>query len=356
MRPLVCEIRLHHLRENYQTLKALHGGKLLAVVKANAYGHGATECARTLADLADGFAVACLEEAAELRDSGIRNPIVLLEGVFEAAEYAQVDALELWPVVHNQTQLEHLLAYPWQRPVNVWLKMDSGMHRAGFFAHNYAAAYTALRQSPHVGNIVKMTHFACADDADPGMTELQIETFDLAVQELAGETSLANSAALLRYPQSRRDWGRAGLALYGIDPFGSSLSGSLKPVMRLSSRLIGERILQAHEPIGYGAGFYTKRPTRVGLVACGYADGYPRRAANGTPVAVDGSRSRLIGRVSMDMLTIELPDSQHLSDNTEIELFGNHININEIAASAGTIAYEIACNIKRAHRIYTQKS
>lgn len=352
MRPLFCEIRLQHLRDNYQTLKALHGGRLLAVVKANAYGHGAAECARALADLADGFAVACLEEAAELRDAGIGNPIVLLEGVFEAPEYAEVDALGLWPVVHSQAQLEHLLAHPWRRPVDVWLKMDSGMHRAGFFAHNYAAAYAALRQSPHVGNIVKMTHFACADDADTGMTEGQVETFDLAAGHLPGETSLANSAALLRFPRCRRDWGRAGIALYGIDPFGSSLSGSLKPVMSLRSRLIGERILQAHEPVGYGAAFYTKRPTRVGLVACGYADGYPRRAASGTPVAAGGVRSRLIGRVSMDMLTIELPDSLHTGAQTEIELFGSLVGINEVAASAQTIAYEIACNVKRAHRTY----
>lgn len=353
MRPLVCEIRLHHLRDNYQTLKALHGGRLLAAVKANAYGHGAVECARALSDLADGFAVACLEEALELRQAGIDNPIVLLEGVFDADEYAQVDAYRLWPVVHTQAQLEQLLAHPWQQPVHVWLKMDSGMHRAGFFPHNYAAAYTALRQSPHVAEIVKMTHLACADDPDPGMTELQIETFDLACQELPGAVSIANSAALLRYPQARRDWGRSGIALYGIDPFGSSLSGSLKPVMRLSGRLIGERLLQAHEPIGYGAGFYTKRPTRVGLVCCGYADGYPRSAAAGTPVAVNGVRTRLIGRVSMDMLTIELPDSLHLAADTEIELFGDTVGINETAVSAGTIAYEVACNVKRAHRLYS---
>lgn len=353
MRPLVCEIRLHHLRENYQTLKALHGGRLLAVVKANAYGHGAPECARALADLADGFAVACLEEAVELRDCGIQNPIVLLEGVFEAAEYAEVDALGLWPVVHNQSQLEQLLAHPWRRPVDVWLKMDSGMHRAGFAAPHYAAAHTALRQSPHVGGIVNMTHFACADDADTGMTELQTETFDLTAQDLAGAVSLANSAALLHLPRTRRDWGRAGIALYGIDPCNTGFSGSLKPVMRLHSRLIGERVLQAHEPIGYGATFYTKRPTRVGLVACGYADGYPRRAANGTPVDVDGGiKSRLIGRVSMDMLTIELPDNLHPSDGGSVELFGDRISVAEVAACAQTIPYEILCNIKRARRVF----
>ncbi|MDO4433157.1 MAG: alanine racemase [Alysiella sp.] len=358
MRPLICEIRLHHLRHNYQTLKKLHGGKLLAVVKANAYGHGSVRCAQALHDLADGFAVACLEEAIELRENGITRPILLLEGVFQAAEYDLVDKFNLWTVVHNQGQLEALLAYNWHNPVTVWLKMDSGMHRAGFFPHNYAAAYTALKQSPQVAEIVKMTHFACADEAERGMTEMQIEAFDIACQDLAGESSLANSAALIAYPEARREWGRAGISLYGINPV-AVLSGclkngeqvALKPVMRLTSRIFAERVLQPHEPIGYGAKFYTKRSTRVGLVACGYADGYPRHAPNDTPIAVNGERTRLIGRVSMDMLTVDLHDSHHGADS-EVELFGDVVSVNEVATAADTIAYEILCNIKRANRVY----
>lgn len=350
MRPLICEIRLNHLRENYQTLKNLHGNKLLAVVKADAYGHGAVQCAKALEDLADGFAVACLEEAMVLRENGIIQPIVLLEGVFEASEYPLVDQYQLWPVVQNQLQLEQLLAYHWQQPVTVWLKMDSGMHRAGFFPHNYAAAYTALKQSPKVASIIKMTHFACADEEERGMTEMQIEVFDSACMDLEGESSLANSAAMLAYPEACREWGRAGLALYGVDPFGGQ-DARLKPVMRLYSQVFAERVLQPHEPVGYGATFYTKRSTRVGLVACGYADGYPRMAINGTPVAVNGRRTRLIGRVSMDMLTIDLIHSHEGSGN-EVELFGDTVHVNEVAQSAGTLAYEILCNIKRAHRLY----
>lgn len=354
MRPLICEIRLNHLRTNYLTLKQHHGGQLLAVVKANAYGHGAVRCTQALHDIADGFAVAFLEEAIELRENGITKPILLLEGVFQAAEYAMVEQLGLWCVVHSQTQLEQLLAHPWTTPATVWLKMDSGMHRAGFFPHNYAATYHALRQSPKVGKIIKMTHFACADEAERGMTEMQLETFDLACQDLAGEISLANSAALIAYPESHRNWGRAGLALYGINPLGHEFSGSLnaiKPVMRLKSEVFAERVLQPHEPIGYGASFYTKRSTRVGLVACGYADGYPRRAISGTPVAIAGHRSRLIGQISMDMLTVDLTTIQ-AGIGSEIELFGDIINVNEVAKAAGTIAYEIVCNIKRARKIY----
>lgn len=350
MRPLVCEIRLNHLRENYLTLKKNHGNKLLAVVKANAYGHGAVQCAHALHDIADGFAVAFLEEAIELRENGITKPIVLLEGVFQAVEYSLVEQYRLWTVVHQQSQLEDLLAHNWHYPATVWLKMDSGMHRSGFFPHNYASAYTALKQSPKVNKIVKMTHFACADETERGMTHMQIEAFDSGCEGLTGEESIANSAAMLAYPETHRDWGRAGLALYGIDPFVNQFSGSLKPVMRLTSQVFAERVLQPHEPIGYGASFYTKRSTRVGLVAGGYADGYPRRAASDTPVAINGARSRLIGQISMDMLTVELGDNNHVGD--EVELFGDVVNINEISAQAGMIPYEILCNIKRARRIY----
>lgn len=350
MRPLIAQIRLDNLRHNYQVLKKLHGSKLLAVVKANAYGHGAVRCAWALHDLADGFAVATLDEAIELRQNGIQQPILLLEGVFEASEYEKVAQYRLWPMVCSQWQLEALLKHPWQSPVKVWLKMDSGMHRAGFFAHNYASAYHALTQSPHVSDIVKVTHFACADDSDRGMTEGQIETFDNACAGLAGEESLTNSAALLDYPEARRDWGRAGLALYGVNPFREP-DERLKPVMRLISGIFGERVLQPHEPIGYGAKFYTKKATRVGLVAGGYADGYPRRAPNNTPVAIEGKRSRLIGCVSMDMLTIELNHSQD-GLGAEVELWGDIVNVAEVAEAAGTIAYELLCNVKRAKFIY----
>lgn len=350
MRPLNAQIRLDNLRHNYQTLKQIHGNKLLAVIKANAYGHGAVRCAHALADLADGFAVATLDEAVELREHGIENPIVLLEGVFEPQDYATVDRYRLWPAVGSQWQLEALIHHPWQNKVKVWLKMDSGMHRAGFFPHNYAAAYAALAQHENVDSIVKFTHFACADDGDRGMTEMQIEAFDLGGEGLAGEESMANSAAILNYPEARRDWGRAGIALYGISPFGG-FDERLKPVMRLSTKVFGERVLQPHSPIGYGAAFYTKKSTRVGLIACGYADGYPRRAGTDTPVAIGTHRTRVIGRVSMDMMTIELDASSEGLGN-EVELWGDVVSANEVADAAGTISYELLCNVKRAKFTY----
>ena len=356
MRPLVAEIRLAHLRHNYRVLKEMHGQNLLAVVKADAYGHGAVQCAKALDDMADGFAVAFLEEAVTLRENGIKSPILLLEGVFEPHEYALVEQYGLWTVIHQQTQLEDCLAHDWKQPATVWLKMDSGMHRAGFFPHNYAAAYHALQQRPKIGKIVKMTHFACEDDAERGMTEMQIDTFDTACEGLGGDCSLANSAAILAYPEARREWGRAGLALYGVSPFAAGagcFEADLKPVMRVASQVFAERVLQPHEPIGYGASFYTKRSTRVGLAACGYADGYPRRAATGTPVAVNGRRSRILGRVSMDMLTVELADT-HEGVGSEVELWGDTVSINEVAAAAGTIAYELLCNVKRAKFVYIQ--
>lgn len=350
MRPLTAHIRLHHLRHNYHTLKQLHGGRLLAVLKANAYGHGAVPCAQALAGLADGFAVAAIEEALQLREVGIIEPIVLLEGVFEAAEYALVDAHRLWPVVQNQWQLEALSAHHWQQPVTVWLKMDSGMHRAGFFPHNYAAAHQALAHNPQVAEVVHMSHFACADEPHKHMTAAQIATFDAACVHLPGAQSLANSAAIMAHPNARRDWGRAGIALYGVSPLGGADS-RLLPVMRLETRVFNERVLQAGEPVGYSAAYITAHSTRVGLIAGGYADGYPRHAPSGSPVAIDGERGALIGRVSMDMMTVRLDDHRQ-GLGSSVELWGDTVHVNEVAAAADTIAYELLCNVKRAHFVY----
>lgn len=349
MRPLTATIRLSYLRHNYQLLKRLHGNKMLAVVKADAYGHGAVRCARALADLADGFAVATLDEGIELRQAGISAPIVMLEGVFEPAEYAAVDEYRLWPGVQNQWQLESLLAHRWREPVTVWLKMDSGMHRVGFFPQNFAPAHQALRQSPQVAHIVNMTHFARADEPEQAMTAAQLAAFDTAVAGLSGAQSLANSAAIIAHPAARRDWGRAGIALYGIEPFPGACP-ELKPVMRLTSRIFAERTLQPGEPVGYGASFITERSTRIGIAACGYADGYPRTAQNGCPLTVNGQPSRLIGRVSMDMLAVEL--DHHQGVGSEVELWGDAVSVATVAQSAGTISYELLCHIKRAHYVY----
>ncbi len=354
MRPLCAEINLSHLRHNYQLLKKCHGNKLLAVLKANAYGHGAVECAKALTDLADGFAVSCIEEALALRKAGLRNPIVLLEGVFDADEYALVEKHNLWPVIHNTNQLESFLNYAWKKSVTVWLKMDSGMGRVGFLPQEYTEIYEKLKISPYVKNIVKITHFARADEPQCDTTEQQIKVFDAVAQTLKGEESMANSAAMLAFPQTCRDWGRAGLALYGISPLPDeyAINMNLKPVMTLKTQVFSVRHLKADNPIGYGATYVTEEETTSGVIACGYADGYPRLASTGSPVFVENQLTRVIGRVSMDMMVVDLTYVPEAKIGSEVELWGNNININDIAKMARTIPYELLCNVKRAKFAY----
>lgn len=351
MRPLVAHIHLNHLRHNYQLAKEAHGDKVLAVLKANAYGHGATRCAAALADVADGFAVACLEEAMQLRHAGVTKPIVLLEGVFSADEYELVDKHGLWPVVQNQMQLDWFLAYQWQQKTTVWLKMDSGMHRAGFFPQDYAAAFHQLKGCLNVENIVKMTHFACADEPEKNTTAEQIQVFDAVCKDLPGEESLANSAAIFAHPDAHRNWGRVGIALYGSSPIANQTYG-LKPVMHLKTRIFGIREIDAGESVGYGATFTTTQKMRLGLIACGYADGYPRLASSGTPVCIDGQASSVVGRVSMDMMIVDMTHLSTANIGSEVELWGERVSINVVAAKAGTISYEPLCNVKRAYFKY----
>ena len=350
MRPLEAHINLANLRHNFQYLKSKHGSKTLAVIKANAYGHGSVQCATALADLADGFAVACIEEALTLREAGVTLPIVLLEGVFENDEYALIEQHDLWPVVQNEAQLQGLLASNIQKPLTVWLKMDSGMHRAGFFPQDYADAFHRLQAAPQVAKIVKMTHFARADEPYVGMTEMQIAAFDAGCAGCEGEASMSNSAGILDFPAAHRDWGRAGLALYGLSPMPEA-DANLKPVMTFKTKVFGVRELAAGEVIGYGSIFKTEKPTRVGLIAVGYADGYPRLASNDSPVTIDGKPSRIIGRVSMDMTMVELNDAAQ-GIGSDVELWGENVSANAVAAVAGTISYEILCNVKRARFVY----
>lgn len=351
MRPGRTLIDLDALRHNYRIARACHGGRALAVVKADAYGHGAIACARALEAEADGFAVACIEEAESLRAAGIRAPILLLEGIFEAAELPRVDALGLWMVIHHDEQLRMLAGYQPQRPIPVWLKLDSGMHRAGFAPERARVLFEALQASGKAGEITLMTHFARADEPDVETTRAQFARFRAAVAGLPALHSVCNSAAVLGWPEVRGDWARPGIMLYGADPMPGEGHG-LRPVMTLQSRVIGVREIAAGEPLGYGARFVAERPTRVGLVAMGYADGYPRAVPTGTPVAVDGHPSRIIGRVSMDMLTVDLSELPFAGFDSPVELWGPQVSANAVAAAAGTIAYEIFCNLKRVHRTY----
>ncbi|AYH42085.1 alanine racemase [Azoarcus sp. DN11] len=352
MRPARALIDLDALRHNYHLARGRHGGRALAVVKANAYGHGAVECARALAPEVDGFAVAFLEEALELREAGIEQPILLLEGIFDADELDAVVRHDLWMVVHHAEQIRIIDHAKPALPLDVWLKVNSGMNRAGFLPHELRAAWQRLKDNGRVGSITLMTHFARADEPHVLATSEQVAAFDAATRDLPGPRSLANSGAILGWPDAHRDWARPGILLYGADPMPGEPNG-LRPVMTLESAIMAIREIPAGAPLGYGARFHAERPTRVGLVAMGYADGYPRTAPNGTPVAVDGIRTRLIGRVSMDMLTVDITDLPEARLGSRVELWGNNVPVNRIAEGAHTIAYELLCNVKRVRFEYT---
>ena len=373
-RPAIAHIRLDAFRHNYRLAKQYNGGKALAVIKANAYGHGAVQCAQAIADEADGFAVAAIEEALELRGAGIAAPILLLEGFFEAAELPLIIEKQLWIVIHSMWQVEMLLAAKLAQPVQVWLKLDSGMHRVGLSPEEYSGTYLRLSQHKNVAKIVLMSHFANADNLNSLHTQQQIEVFQNVILGIAGivkytSVSLANSAAILRWHQlknlndsestsSESQWSRPGIMLYGAHPLNISLveqKDVLRPVMQLSSKVISIRKVAKGESIGYGSIFTAECDTLVGVVACGYADGYPRSAVSGTPIAVDGKMTRLIGRVSMDMLFVDLTDIPAATIGSQVELWGDQVPVNAVASSAGTIAYELFCNVKRVQFRYTDK-
>ena len=346
-RPARARIDLNALRHNLRVARELHGGRALAVLKANAYGHGALACARALQGLADGFAVAFMEEALALREAGITGPMLVLEGVFASRELALAAQHDLWLVVHQEEQLRMIETAPaGQGPWNVWLKVDSGMHRAGLPPDRVAACHARLLASGRVAGVTLMSHFARADEPGRKTTLEQLAVFEAATAGLPGARSLCNSAGVLAWPQARRDWARPGIMLYGADPLPEA-NAALRPVMQLASRVFAERWLAPGEALGYGGSFVAVQPTRVGLVAMGYADGYPRAAGSGTPVAVDGEASTTLGRVSMDMLTVDLTHLPQAGIGSEVELWGAQVPVNEVARRAGTIAYELLCNVKR---------
>jgi alanine racemase len=343
-RPARALIDLDALVRNYQTAKRLsQGARAVAVVKANAYGHGAVAAARSLASHADAFGVACIEEALELRAAGIASPILLLEGIFEPAELPLLVEHRLWIVVHNAEQIGWLAQASLAEPVTAWLKMDSGMHRVGIAPAEYRAAHAALRASRNVGEVVLMSHFARADELGVDATVRQRRVFEGATAGLEGTRCIANSAGLMAWPLGAGEWVRPGMMLYGASPLDrdTEAGAALEPVMTLESALIAVRELPAGEPIGYGAGFVTPKPMSIGVVAMGYGDGYPRSAPTGTPVLVKGIRTRVVGRVSMDMLTVDLSGIPDARVGDPVELWGRALPLNEVAAHCGTIAYEL---------------
>ncbi len=349
-RPARARIDLTAVRHNYRQAKALAPGvRALAIVKANAYGHGAVAVARALGNEADAFGVSCIEEAVELREANIGAPILLLEGVFEPRELPLVEAYNLATVVHRLEQLEWLVSARPARRLDVWLKMDSGMHRIGLAPEALRSAYQRLAECPHIGALVLMTHFARADELACTATREQIACFDRHVAGIPAPHSLANSAGLMAWSDARRDWVRPGIMLYGASPLAADhpASAGLRPTMYLESALISVRNLAAGEPVGYGARFVCPRPTRVGVVAIGYADGYPRHARDGTPIAVNGHSTRVIGRVSMDMLTLDLTELPEARPGDPVELWGGNIDVNAVATNSDTIAYQLFVGVSQ---------
>ncbi|HKT90927.1 MAG TPA: alanine racemase [Paraburkholderia sp.] len=346
-RPIAARIQPDAIRHNLQLAKQIAAGsRAFAVIKANAYGHGIERIYPALAG-ADGIALLDLDEAVRVRELGWTKPLLLLEGVFEPADVELAVAHRLTVAVHCDEQLDLLAAAKPQHPIDIQLKMNSGMNRLGFRPHAYRAAWERARSIPSIGAISLMTHFANADD---GHVDWQLDTFDAVVQDIPGEQSVSNSAGVLWHPRAHRDWVRPGTILYGASPTGVArhVEGfGLRSAMTLTSRIIGVQTLAPQETIGYGRTFEVDRPMRVGVVACGYADGYPRHAPTGTPIAVDGVRTRVVGRVSMDMLTVDLTPCPQAGIGSSVELWGDQVRVDEVAEASGTIGYELMCALAR---------
>jgi alanine racemase len=341
-RPIHARISLSALERNLRVARRATRSRILAAIKANGYGHGLLRAADALR-AADGFGVVDISEAVCLREAGLRQTILLLEGVFSAHDLQAAAQYDLAAVIHSPQQIAWLQAYPRRGDLQVWLKIDCGMNRLGFAAADVPAALEQLAHHPAVRDITLMTHFAGADE--PSGVAGQVQAFDALTASLRMPRSLANSAALLRYPQTHADWVRPGIMLYGASPFAevSAQQLGLKPAMTLSSRIIATQELRAGDEVGYGALFRAENNMRIGIVACGYADGYPRHAPNGTPVLVDGQRTRTLGRVSMDMLYVDLSALPQADVGSRVVLWGEGMPIEEVARAAGTVSYGLMC-------------
>jgi alanine racemase len=338
-------IDLHALRENYRLAQSkAPNSKAYAVIKANAYGHGLLPCAQALTDVADGFAVACVDEAIELRQNGILLPVLVLEGAMDQAECQTAADLDLEMVVHKQDQV-HWLAAVKGAAVRVWIKVDSGMHRLGFSTQEVPGLVTMLRGMDTVHDIHLMSHFACADESGSAVTAQQIKNLE-TLDPIKLERSLCNSAAILTLPQCHGELIRPGIMLYGGSPLQQKMGSQLQlqPVMTLQSEVIAMHELAAGEGVGYGHSFVTERPTTLAVVAIGYGDGYPRRAPPGTPVMIRGKKYPLAGRVSMDMITVDVTDSD-VSLGDVVTLWGTGLDADEIAGHCHTISYELFCQV-----------
>jgi alanine racemase len=346
-RPIQANLDMSALENNLRVARRATSARIMSVIKADGYGHGLIRAAEALS-ATDGYALLNLADAVRLREAGYRQTILLLEGFFSAEELQVIAENRSTCVIHSPWQIPLLDACPGSATLDVWLKVNSGMNRLGFAPQQVAQAMEQLRRHRAVGEITLMTHFANADEAR-GIAEPLALFNDLAAPYRAAR-SLANSATLLRYPEAHGDWVRPGIMLYGASPFAPDIGDQfsaqrlgLKPVMTLGSRIIATQSLRAGDEVGYGAMFRADHAMRIGIVACGYADGYPRHAPNGTPVLVDGQRTRTLGRVSMDMLQVDLSMLPKADVGSPVVLWGEGMPIEEVAHAAGTISYELMC-------------
>ena len=333
------------LTHNFRLIAAMAPpGQNMAVIKADAYGHGAVNVARILRQQSSCFAVAITEEALALREAGITSPVVVLEGPHQQSECALAGKENCIMVVHQREQLEWLRACdPNKRPV-VWFKVDSGMHRLGFRCDEVPALLReyadALPEAP-----VLVTHLACADEVDNDFTAQQLEAFAALREQTGLAVSIANSPGTVGWPQARADWNRIGIAMYGAEPLNTPSGLELKPAMSLQSSIIAVRTIPAGDTVGYGQTWQAQRESVIATIGIGYADGYPRHCPNGTPVIVNGHRVPLVGRVSMDMITVDVTDIPAPVPGDKVELWGAQLSVDEVARYAGTISYELVTRI-----------
>ena len=343
-------IHLGALRRNLARVRELAGGaRVMAVVKADGYGHGLERVARALRS-ADAFGVAAIGDGLRLRAAGIDDRIVVLSGPDEAADLAEFRRLKLDAVIHHESQIEWLEHDADARPLRIWLKIDTGMHRLGFSIERAPHAHARLRALRNIdADITLMTHFAASDELDNPLSTEQIARFGEAIESLQGKRALANSAAVLSWPQSRADWIRTGGILYGLSVIDGKSGRDLgfEPAMTLTTRLIAINRVLKGEHIGYAATYACPEDMSIGVAAIGYGDGYPRSASTGTPVLINGIRAPIVGRVSMDLITIDLRNVPEAKVGDRVTLWGGELSAEEIARHAGTISYDLACGMTK---------
>jgi len=342
------EINLEALTHNLSVVRSYsQSAKIIAVIKANAYGHGMLSVARHLQEKVDALAVACVEEAHLLREEGIACRIVVLQGFHNQQQLEQCLLLNLEPVCHQRWQVDLLAQHASDTHLTVWLKIDTGMHRLGISVNDSAELQQQLQSLSIVNEVKLMTHFSNADDKTAVSNQLQLKVFNGLLETSDLEASMSNSAAILSMPDSIKDWVRPGLMLYGVSPFSDQAASDLdlRPVMLLKSHVIATKTVAAGEAIGYGSCWTSQRESQIAVVAIGYGDGYPRHAANGTPVMINGHVYSLVGRVSMDMITVDITDLDNpVAIGDDVELWGEGVDVAEVATHSGTIAYELLCN------------